>query len=322
MRRLAVTYGFIDRPNERSSHRNPTPRGGGSAIVAVVTLSLTVLVLLGRIPFATFAVLAAGGFAVALVGFIDDRRPVSTRVRLSVHIAAAIWALYWLDGLAPLRFGDRLIDFGWAGYVLGGLGIVWMLNLFNFMDGIDGIATSEAGFIALSAAFLLSSGDFTTGIPAIGIVLGAACCGFLVWNWPPAKIFMGDVGSGYLGYFLACTALAAGRENPTALFVFLVLGAVFVADATVTFLRRVARRERYDVAHRTHAYQHLSRCWGSHKAVTAAVLAINLSVLLPTAAWAIRHPKWAGCAAAAASLLLVVAALAAGAGRREGGTAK
>jgi Fuc2NAc and GlcNAc transferase len=152
----------------------------------------------------------------------------------------------------------------------------------------------------------------------LAVAFAAACGGFLAWNWPPAKIFMGDVGSGYLGYAIAVLALAAARENSVALLVWLILGAVFFVDATVTLLRRLARRERVYEAHRSHAYQWLARRWQSHRRVTVAVLLVNFFWLLPCALVAVRHPVWAGWMVVLAIVPVTVAALLAGAGRAEG----
>jgi Fuc2NAc and GlcNAc transferase len=317
VRRLALAHGVMDQPNERSSHVVPTPRGGGAAIVAVTTAVILVLFLLGKVSVTTFGILGGGGLAVALVGFVDDHRQVSTRVRLTVHLVAAVWAMLLLGGLPPIQVGGHLFSFGWAGYPLGVLAIVWMLNLFNFMDGIDGIAASEAAFVSIAGAILAGSGGLMAGISAAGLALGLACIGFLYWNWPPARVFMGDVGSGYLGYFLACLALIAAQENAIALPVFLILGAVFVVDATVTFVRRIARHERYDVAHRTHGYQRLSRRWRAHLPVTIAVLAFDLIVLLPAAVLALNRPRWAVAIAGLALVLLLGVSLAIGSGRAE-----
>jgi Fuc2NAc and GlcNAc transferase len=317
VRRLAVTFGFLDHPNERSSHVVPTPQGGGVAIVAVATSALAAFALRGEMSAVDFAVLAGGGLLVTLVGLIDDWRPLSTHVRLAVHFGAASIAMFFLDGLPPILIGDHLVSFGWLGYPLGIMGIVWSLNLFNFMDGIDGLAASEGAFVAIAGALVLAGGDGMAGFPDAGLWLGAACCGFLVWNWPPARIFLGDAGSGYLGYSLVCLAIIAARDNPVALFVFVILGAVFVVDATVTFVRRIARNERYDVGHRTHGYQRLARRWGSHRAVTVTVLVTNTAVLLPAAYWAASRPFWAVHIAAGVLTLLLGLALVVGSGCRE-----
>jgi glycosyltransferase WbpL len=315
--KLASSRGVLDVPNARSSHSVPTPRGGGVAIVLATTAALIVLALRGSLQFNLLFALAGGGVAVAAVGFADDRRPLSTGARLAVHFAAAIWAVAWLGGMPSVRIADHIVTFGWGGYLLGTIGIVWTLNLFNFMDGIDGIAASEAVFIACAGALLALVGGNSAAVPATGLVFGAACVGFLVWNWPPARIFMGDVGSGYLGYVIAVLALAATRDDPVALWVWLILGGGFFVDATVTLVRRLVRGDRVHKAHRSHAYQWLARRWGSHRRVTVAVMMLNLIWLLPCAFLATLHPDHAVAIAVVALVPLVALAIAAGAGRRE-----
>lgn len=318
IRKLALAHGMMDVPNQRSSHVTPTPRGGGVAIVVAASIAAIALEIGGILPPATLLTLLVGGAAVAVVGFFDDRIGLSPRVRFSVHLAAAAVAMYWMGGLPPIQVANHTISLGWGGYVLGILGIGWSLNLFNFMDGIDGIAASEATFMTLAGAAIA----FATGVDgassALAIVVGAACIGFLIWNWPPAKIFMGDAGSGYVGYVLAVLALQAGRESAVGLLVWLILGGVFFVDATVTLARRLVRRERLHQAHRSHAYQWLARRWGSHQRVTLLVWAVNVLWLLPLACWAALHPEWAAWITLVALIPIVVGVFAAGAGIPEG----
>jgi Fuc2NAc and GlcNAc transferase len=320
-RRLALSRGIVDVPNARSSHVTPTPRGGGIAIVLVSTAAFLALGWRGLLGGQLLLALVVGGVAVAAVGFADDHRPLRSSIRLAVHLGAAIWAVACLGGLPPLRVGAHVLQLGWAGQVIAVLAIVWTLNLFNFMDGIDGIAGSEAVFVTLAAAWLTAAGPEAAGLRAVDLVLAAATAGFLLWNWPPAKIFLGDVGSGYLGYMIAVLALAAGHDNPVAIWVWLILGGAFFADATATLARRVLRRERVYEAHRSHAYQWLARRWGSHRKVTVALLVVNLAWLLPWAMLAAKLPRHALAIVFAALAPLAVLALASGAGRAEvGGT--
>lgn len=316
-RKLAAGGGVLDVPNARSSHGVPTPRGGGVAIVLVTTVGLAVLGLRGAVQPDLLCAITGGGLAVALVGLADDRRSLSAAVRLTVHFAAALWALAWLGGLPPLGVGTRLVSSGWAGYVFGAFGIVWAVNLFNFMDGIDGIAASEAIFVALAGALLSAFMADSSGVGFAGLLFAGACGGFLLWNWPPAKIFLGDVGSGYLGYVIVVLAVAATRHNPVALWVWLILGGAFFVDATVTLVRRTLRSERVHEAHRSHAYQWLARRWRHHGRVTLAVLAVNLLWLLPWAVLAARRPVYAVACVIMALAPLAVLAVASGAGRRE-----
>ena len=317
VRKLALSQGVLDVPNERSSHVVPTPRGGGVAIVIATTLGVFTLALRGGMDTRLLLAVAGGGLAVATVGYIDDRRSVSAGVRLAVHFIAALWALGCLGGLPPIRIGDHVLESGWAGNVLGALGIAWTINLFNFMDGIDGLAGSESLFIAWAGALLALVSGVSGAAPAVSTVFGAACLGFLLWNWPPAKIFMGDAGSGYLGYMVAVIAIAAGRDSQVAPLVTLIAGGAFFVDATLTMLRRLVRGERVHRPHRTHAYQWLARRWGSHRRVTLLALAVNVLWLLPCAWLATMYPSLAGWILLVAWAPIVGGVVAAGAGRPE-----
>lgn len=280
LRRYALRKRLLDLPNERSSHSVPTPRGGGLAIVVSFLLALSYLLLSGQLKADTFLAFAGGGVLVAAIGYWDDRHDLPAKIRLVGHFAAAIWATAWIDGIPSLDLGFATLHWGWTGYVISVLGIVWLLNLYNFMDGIDGLAASEAIFVAgVGGVFLLNAGAEGLGLTSLG--LAAACVGFLLWNWPPAKIFMGDVGSGFLGYVLAVLAIAGNHKTDVSLWVWLLLLGVFVVDATVTLLRRVLRGEKVYAAHRSHAYQHATTIYDSHVKVTLAVNGINIFLLLP-----------------------------------------
>lgn len=316
MRRVAIAYGIIDRPNARSSHSAPVPRGGGIAIVIATTAGVMVVAVYGVVDQHLALALIVGGLAVAWIGFMDDRALVSVRVRLFVHVIAAVWAMYVLGGLPAIQVGSRIVDLGVSGDIVGTILIVWTLNLFNFMDGIDGIAASEAVFVAAFGGGLWLVGVPTHPIFVAGMIFAAACAGFLVWNWPPAKIFMGDVGSGYLGYVIAVVAIASARERPIALFIWLTLGGVFFADATATLLRRLVVGERIHEAHRSHAYQIMARRWNSHRRVTLTVTGINLVMLFPMAWLENRYPTWAWLITLVALTCLTIAVIVAGAGRR------
>jgi Fuc2NAc and GlcNAc transferase len=315
-RRFAQSRGILDVPNERSSHQQATPRGGGAAIVVTITLTTVLLAAAGTISLHLCAALVGGGLLVAAVGFADDRRALPPGVRFAAQTLAALWALGWLGGLSQLQVGPHVAHLGWSGSVLALLGILWSVNLFNFMDGIDGLGASEAVFVAAGGAILATLAPADPEIAAVAWTLAWACAGFLCWNWPPARIFLGDVGSGYLGYVIAVLALADVQSRPTAVWVWLILGGVFFVDATLTLSRRWLRRDRVYDAHRQHAYQWLARRFG-HLRVTVGVLLVNLLWLLPCAALASRRPVLATALVAAALAPLAVVAIIAGAGRRE-----
>jgi glycosyltransferase WbpL len=317
VRRAAAGRGALDVPNQRSSHEVPTPRGGGLAIVVVTTAGFLALAVHGAVRWDVFAALTGGGTVVALAGFVDDHRSLSAAVRLGVHFVAALWALLCLGGLPPLDVGGKQLVLGWVGYLVGALGIVWTVNLFNFMDGVDGIAASEAAFVGFAAAALTAAVGGAPEVTFGGPLLGAACLGFLLWNWPPASVFLGDVGSGYLGYAIIVMAIVAARDQPAALWVWLILGGVFFVDATVTLARRTLRRERVHEAHRSHAYQWLARRWASHRRVTVAVLLVDVFWLLPWAVVATLHPLLAALTTLLALAPVVALAVLLGSGRPE-----
>jgi len=307
VRVVAIRRGLMDHPSQRSSHTIPTPRGGGLAIVAAHFVALLVLHLRGYITLSESIALMAAGGAVAMVGILDDRRSVAASVRFVVHLGAAIAVVAMFGGVATRA--------PWIGQLVAILGIAWVTNLFNFMDGIDGIAASEAVFVSLTAAGMIFVLNRDVGLAGAFGALGMASMGFLVWNWPPARIFMGDVGSGFLGFMLASLAILASRRELIALQVWPILGGVFLVDATVTLIRRMVRGDKWYEAHRMHAYQHLARVWGGHFTVTLAVCAVNLCWLLPWAWYASTHPSAATLCLAVALLPLAAAAIWAGAGR-------
>ncbi|MGH8549482.1 MAG: MraY family glycosyltransferase [Methylococcales bacterium] len=282
----AESRSLIDIPNDRSSHASPTPRGGGLSMVIVFLAVIGILYAFDRLGINQFMALFGGAALVAGIGFRDDHSPVAARWRLLVHSIAAIWSLAWIGGFPVFSVAGIVIDPGCFGYPIGVLFLVWLLNLFNFMDGIDGIAASEALFISLSAALLCSVGRSLSGSDGdvqILIILAAGCSGFLLWNWPPAAIFMGDTGSGFLGFILGLMALITAHKEIVTIWSWMILFGVFIADATVTLARRALRGERWYEAHRSHAYQHASRQFQSHRSVTLAVVAINTIWLLPLA---------------------------------------
>lgn len=285
LRRYALSTSLIDVPNARSSHTVPTPRGGGVAIVLSYLAALPLGFIDGGVPIETGVALLGAGGLVAIIGFMDDHGHIAARWRLLGHFSAAIWSLYWLGGLPLLQVFGLTIDLGWFGAVIAAFYLVWMLNLYNFMDGIDGLASVEAicATLGMCAIYLVSG---HTGLIWPALVLALAVAGFLFWNFPPARIFMGDAGSGFLGITLGILALQAAWAESQLFWAWLILLGVFIIDATLTLVRRLANGQKVYEAHRTHAYQYASRHYGRHLPVTLAVLAINILWLLPLA-WAV-----------------------------------
>ena len=274
----------MDIPNERSSHITPTPRGGGIAFVSTSLIGFLILLLNDALNRTELLSLCCAGVIVAIAGHLDDRQKISgATVRLVLHAISAIILIVGVGIPAQISLFDRTVNTGIVGSILGVIYLVWLLNLFNFMDGTDGIAASEAIFIALAGAFLnyhvLSHANHSDA----AIVLAASTFGFLLYNWSPAKIFMGDVGSGYLGIVVGGLSLMAAKQQHELLWVWIILLAVFVSDATITLIRRLARKQKPHVAHRSHAYQHLAIRLNSHAKVALLVLAVNIAWLLPIA---------------------------------------
>lgn len=317
VRRFALAQQMLDHPNVRSSHSKPIPRGGGIAIVAASTIAFVTLGIFGAVDSPVVWALTGGGLAIALIGYADDRRSIPIRVRIAVHFAAAIWAIYCVGEPSLVRIGGAIFASSTINKALAAIGVVWVLNLFNFMDGVDGIAASEAAFVAVGGSIACTIGGTSTGLATASLAFAAANVGFLIWNWPPAKIFMGDVGSGYLGYCIAVFGLASTRESPAALSVWLILGGVFFLDATITLARRILRGDRFQNAHRSHAYQWLARGWGSHQRVTLAAITVNVFWLFPFAMLALNYPMWDAWFLVASLIPLAVAFVVAGSGRQE-----
>lgn len=278
----AISRSMFDIPNSRSSHSVPTPRGGGLAIVCSFIIALIILLAVGALPSNFAYALLWAGSGVALLGFLDDRGHIPAHWRLIGHFAASIWALICLNGLPAITFFGLLLDLKWIGNCLAAFYLVWMLNLYNFMDGIDGVASIEAVCTCLAACLLYWLSGYTELIWG-PMALAAATLGFLFWNFPPAKIFMGDAGSGFLGITIGIFCLQGAWVNGVFFWVWLILLGVFIVDATMTLFRRLCRGEKIYQAHRSHAYQHASRYYGKHRTVTVGVAIINVFWLLPVA---------------------------------------
>ena len=309
-------FSKMDIPNERSSHITPTPRGGGIAFVATSLTGFLLLLLNNALNGTELLALCCAGSIVAIAGHLDDRQKISgATVRLVLHAISAIILVIGVGIPSELALFERTVNTGIVGSILGVVYLVWLLNLFNFMDGTDGIAASETIFVALAGAFLNYQVHSDANHSAAAVILAASTFGFILYNWSPAKIFMGDVGSGYLGIMVAGLSLIAANQDPELLWVWIILLAVFVSDATVTLIRRLLRKQKPHVAHRSHAYQHLAIRLNSHAKVALLVLAVNIAWLLPIA-FLVADKQLAGTTGVIIAYVpLLIAALAFGAGK-------
>ncbi len=279
--KLARRWQLLDVPNHRSAHSQPTPRGGGVGIFAGLAAAMLALAWLGPgwpSPFPALTGLAA---LLLLAGLCDDRFNLPVALRLVLYAGACAAGLWLLLESAP----------AWL-WLPALLYCLWILNLFNFMDGIDGIAATEAVFVLAGYGLLAAWGGTGGAFSLYCLLLAAACAAFLHWNWAPARMFMGDTGSIPLGFLLALLSLEANFRGYLPLSASLLLMAVFIADATYTLLWRALHGEKITQAHSRHLYQRLARHWGSHSRVVWAMLAYNLLWLLPLAASACRLPEY------------------------------
>lgn len=285
IRHYALARELMDVPNERSSHSVPMPRGGGLAIVISFLIGLPVLLLFDLLSLKEFLSFVTAGVIVAIIGFIDDHGHVAARWRLLAHFFAAAVGLYFLGGFPPVELFGFELQLGWFGHFIALVYLVWMLNLYNFMDGIDGIAGIEATTVCLGGVLLFLLGGFGAFTEQLTMmILCIASLGFLIWNFPPAKIFMGDAGSGFIGLMLGLFSIVAAHIDQSLFWGWAILLGTFIVDATVTLGRRALAGCAVYEAHRSHAYQYLSRRLAAHKPVSIGIGVINTIWLFPIAA--------------------------------------
>lgn len=317
VRRYGLELNLIQVPNQRTSHVNPTAQGGGFGVVVAGLASGAWLM---RQQGVTGWSMLGLSLLIAVVGAWDDVRQVSAKIRFIIQLAvmgACLWA-FW--PLPPLMLPGAAVLGGILLVMCLWIAGVWWINLFNFMDGIDGLAGSQAVFMLLAGAALCAYVQpQAVGAPVWfwAIALAAATVGFLLHNWPPARIFMGDIGSTYLAFMVFGFAVDTVRHGWLAYPTWLILGALFIADATTTLLRRMRAGERWSQPHRSHAYQRLSRRWGAHRPVTLAWIAVNVCWIAPLALICAVQPALAWLCVLLAYVPAVSAAIWLGAGRKN-----
>lgn len=321
--RSGFRLGLMQIPNTRSSHSQPTPTGGGASFVVVSSL-MSVLVIYAT-SWSDGSILISVAALLAIVGFIDDRGHVSIGVRLATQIAVVLVHVALVPDLSSLASawpfaGGRSQAVLLLVLLIAG---VWWINLFNFMDGVDGLAAAHSEFMLLSAGLMIGLGHSGSDLQPeliFALLVSAAVGGFLVLNWSPARIFMGDVGSTWLAFVIFSFAIESISKGWLGYPEWLILASVFVTDSTVTLITRIWRGDRWYEAHRTHAYQHLADRWqkggsGGHRRVTLTVIAINLLWVWPFAWASLLWPGWSPVFVAVAYAPLVVGSVLIGSGR-------
>ena len=276
---------ILDHPNDRSLHDRPVPRGGGLAILIAIFVCGAAVAWLQ--PERGLASIALSIFLVAVVSFIDDRYSVPPVYRFLAHTVAAAVIVY--NGYVLEKLEIAGTDLNWsgaAGVVLSMLFAVWMTNLYNFMDGMDGFAGGMAVFgFGIFAVMGWTAGHNTFLV--INSIIAAAAAGFLIFNFPPARIFMGDIGSSVLGLVAASLSLWGVRDGVFPFWIALLVFSPFIADATVTLIRRLFRGEKVWQAHKTHYYQRLVQAGWGHRKTVLLEYALMLGCGI-TALWAVR----------------------------------
>ncbi len=307
VRRYAIKRALLDIPNHRSSHDNPTPRGGGLAILITYVGILPFIGYLYPSGWNILLLIGLSAAAIGGLGWVDDRSGLSPGLRLVIQSLVAIGLIAVIGPFRELELGGLMYDLQWLAWPVTLLWVVWLTNLYNFMDGIDGIAGTEAavGSGTIAVWFALYGEGY---LAIVSLVLMGAVLGFLVWNWPPARIFLGDVGSIMLGMLFAVLSVIGVTKYGMPWTGFIILLSVFLADATVTLIRRIIRKEILSQPHRSHFYQRAVQCGWSHRQVTTSVLLVNL-VLAGLATLEVMRVRpgilWIGLAV----ILLVILAL-------------
>jgi len=314
LRKRLIAAAVVDHSNERSSHTGSVPRGGGLAFIAASMATAAASIIVAGWSPDTALTVSAAAVAVAAVGAIDDLRGLSAGARLAVHFFAGAMLAWNCTRDNPL-VGGGILHVAAAGVAIT-FGTAWIINLTNFMDGIDGLAASSAALIITAAgAFAWLHGN--TGLCIACASVSGAVAGFLPWNLSRTRrIFMGDAGSGFLGFAIAAALGLAWKAGAIGFAAVFILPAVLVTDATVTLCVRALRGEQLTAAHRSHAYQHLAQRWGAHQSVTWLYAGATALWAIPLAAAAEAWPRLSILMVCLAYGPLVVLAMLLRAGRR------
>lgn len=306
--RYARAHGLLDIPNARSSHHLPTPRGGGLVFILVWLLGMLAAGWQGLITEKWLWWCLPSTFSAALLGYLEDAKGLSIRQRLAWQYVIALIFIQALGGIASLHLSaDMALLLGRIGLAISAIMIIWSINLFNFMDGLDGLAAVESFFVLGIGGFLCwQAGGFELALLAWGMVVVVA--GFLLWNWPRAAVFMGDVGSYCLGFLIAACALLGDLHYQIPITLWVILYGVFWFDATVTLLRRMLLRKDWALAHREHAIHRLNDKGWSHQQVLWAVICLN-TILAALTLVAYYYPSTLWFCFATAVVILAIAYL-------------
>lgn len=266
IKNYAIKKSLVAQVTDRSSHTTPTPHGGGIAIAVTWFIGITYLYYTNSIePILYFALMV--GIIISVISYLDDLYELSAKTRILVQGLVAGLGLYLLGGFESLNLALFSLENQIFTNIFAFFMIIWFINLYNFLDGIDGYAGSEAIFLSLAGFLFFGDAHF--------LVLIFSVLGFLIWNWHKAKIFMGDVGSTLLGYNIAIFTIYYANQEASNFWIWMSLFGVFWFDATLTLFRRYTNGEKLSQAHKEHAYQKLTQYGFSHSKVVLYSLLIN-----------------------------------------------
>ena len=283
MKRYLLSRNLLVIPGLRSSHKDPKPQGGGLTIILSLFFSLSLLNYFDLVDENRFIYLIFPGLLVASIGLLDDFIGVRPVTRILIHLISACLGIYLIGGFPVISFFEYNLDLGLIGIILGLIYVVWMINLYNFMDGIDGLASLEAICILSTFSIISYFVLFDPDLSFLLLILCASIFGFLILNFPKSQIFIGDVGSGFLGIVIALLSIYSSQDHPELFWSWLILLGIFLIDSTYTLVRRIFLKEKFYLPHSTHAYQKLARRFNSHWKTSMCIVVINLLWLAPLA---------------------------------------
>jgi Fuc2NAc and GlcNAc transferase len=286
--KVAIKVGILATPNNRTSHEISKPSGGGIVFSIIFLLCIFVMWLLRLLSEELMIILGVGGFFATLLGFLDDKNNIRAKNKLILQIILSLFAIFFLEG-GPLVSFDIMPEI--LAVILSILFLVWVINAYNFMDGIDGMASSGAIFSSFLIAITVSLSGNLTDIALLLFLLATIISAFLTFNWPPAKIFMGDAGSVFLGYIFGVLTLYTSINNEVSFFTWMIAFSYFIADTSVTQFLRLILVKKWYLPHRSHAYQNIARITKSHLKPTFGVILYNIFWALPLGIWSVLDPE-------------------------------
>ena len=285
---MATKTGIMANPNFRTLHEAPIPSSGGVVFAFIFVMGVFLLWILDLLSDNLLIILGIGGCAATLLGFLDDKNNIKATKKIAMQIFLSGFALFYLDG-GPLLNIDLIPSL--VAIPLSILFLVWVINAYNFMDGIDGMAASGAIFSSGAIVLTMALTNEFSEVTILLLLLAVSVLAFMVFNWPPAKIFMGDSGSVFLGYIFGVLILFTTMHNEVSIWTWIIVFGYFIADTTVTQIARLILVKKWYLAHRSHAYQNLARITGSHLKVTGGVVLYNLVWVLPLTLWSALSPE-------------------------------